>query len=103
MCLKELSIFAPAATNSDRAIHCALPSIIRLIKTAPSIPDVELHFHRYELSRIYNTDVRPLELSPLLDRLRSDFAGLICPRIDLHIYDVWGTRLNLTIPDTLRT
>ncbi len=47
----------------------------------------------------------PLDLSPLLDRLWSDFpAGGIRPRIDLNIHDVCGGRSEpLTVHDVLAT
>jgi hypothetical protein len=84
-CLKNLSIFAnvhsymvgPTVTG----IHCALPAIVRLAKTAPSIQDVALSFNPRKSSDI--ASLGRLDWSPL-DLLRSKFAG-IRPRIDLCI------------------
>jgi hypothetical protein len=92
MCLKELSICVQrcdSEAKSDPALHCALPAILCLIKSAPSLPDVVLRFDRSIFS-----DPPPLDSSPLLDRVRSYFAAT-CPRIDLCIFDV------VTLPDVL--
>jgi hypothetical protein len=70
------------------ATHCALPAILRLIKTAPSILDVVLRFKRSQKPTIH-----PLDESPLLDRLRFDFPASveIRPRFDLLVKDARDT------------
>jgi len=99
-CLKEVSIVAQLHFTSNARIHCSLPAILRLIKTAPSIP-VVLGFRDplWGAARI-----EALNLSPLLERFRSDFPTTrgICPRIDLHINLALSCCL-LTIPDVLET
>jgi len=97
-CLKKVSIFACLHFDSNARIRCALPAILRLIKTAPSIP-VFLSFHRD--SRYSSVRVERLNLSPLLVRIRSDFpTGGICPHMDLHInHDLSDCPPNLSIPD----
>jgi len=79
MHLKRLSISTLVFSNATKQ-KWALPDIIRLVNTAPFIPDVILQFHCVSDSVI---SLARLDWS-LLDHLKSDFTGKR-PRIDLCV------------------